>query len=283
MKRTVPVPQNEVEQEVIFFLDAINLLDEILSKQLFAILGTPPNQNILFETNICQKYFYLNLVDFLSQIGICFCLNDQKVSVFEGLLSVSSSPRLGTKQGVSFLKKSLEIFDSWLETEAEIEHWYPDIDKKIILKISRKDMLLTCGNICKHKLLRLSKTADNVKKMFANSDVELTLEEAIASLDNFFERFHDDILSYHSSYIIEMLFNIRRGINEYLKPVYDKCFKDKGRDKKLGVPIYEYEIPNCIISKLGRNMFWELMNNVRSRINWPIPQIKTLKYLKLRY
>lgn len=279
----VRIVNNEVELEVIVLKGAIDLLDEILSNRLFDILGSSPDQNILFKTSYYQKYFYLNLVDFLSSMDECFQLNGKRCSLFDGLLNVSIFSNLGAKQDMSYLKKGLETFDAWLKTEAEVEHWYPNIDKELTLKLSRLEMLRTCGNISKHTILRLGRTASDVRRMFQKSQINLSDEEAIMCLENFYERFHDDILNYHASYIIEMLLDIRRGINQYLKPVYDKHIRYTGKDERLGIQRYEYEIPGAIKSRIVRDMFWELMNNVRSRIGWPIPLIKVWKYLKLRY
>ena len=280
---TVKIANSQVELEVIVFKGAIDLLDEILSNQLFDILGSPPDQNILFKTSYYQKYFYLNLVDFLSLIDECFQLNGKRCSLFDGLRTVSTSPNLGTEQNMSYLKKGLETFDAWLKTETEVEHWYPNIDKKLTLKLSRFNMLRTCGNISKHTILRLGRTASDVRRMFEKSKINLSHEEAIMCLENFYEKFHDDILNYHASYIIEMLLNIRRGINKYLKPVYDKCIRYTGKDERLGIQRYEYEIPKEIKNKIVCDMFWALMNNVRSRFGWLIPSIKVWEYLKLRY
>ncbi len=40
------------------------------------------------------------------------------------------------------------------------------------------------------------------------------------ALGDFYERFHTDILNYHSSTIAEFLNNIRWGIYEYLQPEF---------------------------------------------------------------
>ncbi len=277
------IVKNQIEFESVILKEAIDLLDEILSKQLFDILGSPPDQNILFKTKYYQKYFYINLVDFLSSIAKCFCFNDKKCSLFNGLLHVSSSPSLGTKESVSFLREKLELFNDWVNAQAEVEFWSPNIEKNVILKLSRLDMLQACGNISKHTVLRLDRTAADVRKIFEKSQIDLSYEKAISCLDDFYIRFHDDILNYHASYIAEMLLNIRRAINEYLKPVYKKHIIYTDKHECFDIQMYEYRVPGEIKGEVVRMMFWELMNNVRSRINWPFPTLKISRYLKMRY
>ena len=140
-------------------------------------------------------------------------------------------------------------------------------------------MLKICGNMSKHGIARLGRVAKNVKRIFEMSKIDLTYDEAILCLENFYERFHDDILNYHASNIVEMLLNIRRSINDYLKPIFLRCIRYTKKVNDL--QMYEYEIPAEIRGQLVKSMFWDLMNNVRSDRNFPI--LKTTKYLKMRY
>ena len=61
--------------------------------------------------------------------------------------------------------------------------------------------------------------------------------------------------------LAEFLNNIRIGILEYLTPLYEKSIKyDPTIPGK-----YFYIYPEEICSDLGKNYFWELLNDVRSK------------------
>lgn len=270
---------NEVEFEVAILSGAVEVLDEILSLQLFRIYGTGENRNILFETRYYQKYFYLNLIDFISTIDNTFKIDDEDCSLLSGLNQVADSPNLGTKEDIQSLNKYAKEFEDWLRHETAVEVWMPDINKDVKLFLSRYEMVKICGNITKHGTTRLGRTAIDIAKIFERSDIEITYDEAILSLENFYEQFHDDILNYHASSIVEMLLNIRTAIYDYLKPVYQDCYRFV--DEMRGIIRYTYEIPEMIKSEVVRKMFWDLMNDIRS--NREIPELKVTQSLKGKY
>jgi hypothetical protein len=261
------IVNNEVEFEVAILKGSINLLDEILNTQLFDILGSE-ECNILFKTSFCQKYFYLNLIDFISKVDDSFNLNNEFCSLLTGLIKISKSPKLGTENDIDLLKKHLITYEKWLGHEPIVELWCSNIDRNVKLKLSRNDMLKICGNISKHGIVRLGRTALVIKHIFQNNNIPISFDEAILCLENFYERFHDDILNYHASYIVEMLLNILWAINEYLKQIYI-------------LQVYEYQIPKEIKSEVIKMMYWELMNDVRD--NRKYTRINVTKYLKMRY
>lgn len=271
---------NDTEFEVAIMNGAIALLDEILGYDVFEIHGTGKNQNISFNNRIAQRYFYLSLIDFLSDIDSSFKLTNNKCTMLSGLIHISCNPQIGHKKDIKTLKKHLQRFEKWLNKKVSIKKfWSPKINREANLLLSRFDMIKTCANMSKHGILRLGGIALDTQAIFQNSKKAISFNEAILCLEDFYEKFHNDILIYHASYIAEMLLHIRSAINEYLTPIYRRHLRNKEWDK--GIPSYEYKIPNNITNDTIKVMFWDTMNTVR--LGQRLRKMKTWKYLKLRF
>ena len=131
----------------------------------------------------------------------------------------------------------------------------------------------------KHGILRLGRIALNTQLIFQESKTFITFDKAILCLEDFYDKFHNDILAYHASYIAEMLLNIRAAMNEYLLPICLRCLRSKKTSS--GHQSYEYIIPKEIRNDTIKVMFWDTMNTVRSGLK--PGKMKTWKYLKLRF
>jgi hypothetical protein len=105
----------------------------------------------------------------------------------------------------------------------------------------------------------------------------VTIEESLLALTDFYERFHTDILNYHSSTIAEFLNNIRWGIYEYMQPEFHRSIVWESGDP----PKYRYIYPDAVTSRLAKECYWELMNEVRSAPY--MRKFTVTKSLKLRY
>ena len=134
-----------------------------------------------------------------------------------------------------------------------------------------------CGNISKHNFLRLISVAEELREVLSRSGISVGLDEAMLTLDDFYRWFHDDILNYHASTIVEFLNNIRWGIYEYLQPEFQRSIVWESREP----PKYHYIYPAGVTSTLAQSYYWDLMNEVRS-----LPYVRRFqvtKWLKLRY
>jgi hypothetical protein len=134
-----------------------------------------------------------------------------------------------------------------------------------------------CGNISKHNFLRATGVAEELKEIISQSGVSVGLDDTLLALSDFYERFHTDILNYHASTIAEFLNNIRWGIYEYLQPEFHRSIVWESRDP----PKYRYTYPNGVTSRLAKECYWELMNEVRSPPY--VRRFQVTKWLKLRY
>ena len=133
------------------------------------------------------------------------------------------------------------------------------------------------GNISKHNYLRAIGVAKQLKDILSQSGVTVDINEALLALSDFYERFHDDILNYHSSTIAEFLNNIRWGIYDYLQPEFNKSIIYEG-----GTPLkYHYTYPEEIKSRFAKECYWELMNYIRNKPY--MRKFKVNRYFKLQY
>lgn len=265
------------EKEVLILQAAIESIKSSVNHSMFKLHS---DGLILFNTGIHQKYFNILLLDFLK-------LKIFKVdeNCIKALQMVSNNPQYN--QDVSYLKDAVCGFEGWLYQEVKFEHegevrklWFPSINCNIALKITRIEFIEVCGNISKHNPLGLERQAKLIQKIFEKNDVSIEITDSILLMEEFYQQFHDDLLNYHSSTIAEFLNNIWWAIYEYLQPLYIKCISSHW-DEQLHLDRYEYIYPDNIKNSYIKSLFWDLMNNVRSKPY--IQRFAVNKYLKMRY
>jgi hypothetical protein len=183
-----------------------------------------------------------------------------QVSFLQGLSNICKNPCFSVGNSEYELKEVVQSFRAWLREEKEIDIWMPEIMEQVNLLISRIDAIKMSGDVSKHNYLRAIGVAESLKQKLEQSGVQVSLEESMLALSDFYGRFHDDILIYLSSHICEFLNNIRWAIHTYLKPEFNRSFE--WTDDEFCR--YKFKIPNGIQSKYAQNCYWELMNKVRS-------------------
>lgn len=266
---------NNIEQEVIVLKAVKELIDSMINYELITLQGTDPDSKISFNTAPNQILFNILLVDFLSCTDKRGPIN--QTSYLDGLHFISDNPSFNVSDSIEHLKNATQELNNWLEQEVTVDIRLPSIDKSIKTSITRFDFLKMTGNISKHNYLRAVGVADKLKSILAKSGVDVQLEEALLALTDFYERFHTDILGYHSSTIAEFLNNIRWGIYYYLQPEFKKSIIWESGEP----PKYQYTYPTGLNSVFAKACYWELLNEVRSE---PYIRIfKVTKFLKLRY
>lgn len=97
------------------------------------------------------------------------------------------------------------------------------------------------------------------------------------ALNEFYERFHGDILNYHGSTIVEFLNNIRWGMHEYLQPEFSRSIVYDTDDSLK----YSYTYPPDVNGDFTKSTYWDLMNVIRS--GPIIKRFKASRWLQLRY
>jgi len=282
MKRIV---STLVEQEILVLTAANYTLREMHNRIMITFSSDPQvGQTMSFESAVSRDLYFILFVDFLANIREEYLVGKKKISTLDTLLEIVKSPLLGTKKSSRRLRNGLVKLKKWLDFEPVIKKmWFPNIDRKIDLKISRANMIRICGNLNKHDFLKLSQLVSVIQEIFLNNGVRLTREDAIMSLEHFGEWFNENILIYHSSFIAEMLIDIQWSIREYLEPLYKKSLVSY-YDERLKLNSYRFDPPKKLGIVKGSfifHMYWNLMNFVRDK---PIfNRVKADKYLKLRY
>ena len=265
----------DTEAEVVLLKGTTELIDSMVNFELFDVAGTDPDSQIIFRTATHQRFFNIALVDFLSQ-------TDKKAPISQttylgALRTVSKHPSFDVGGSVQALRQATLAFAGWLEQKVAVDTWLPSISKQVPLPLTRISFLKACGNISKHNFLRLGNVAEEIIGTLAASGVSITPEEAFLVLADFYDRFHTDILNYHSSTIAEFLNNILWGIHEYLQPEYQRSLVTEGGNP----PKYRYTYPTNVVNEFARTCYWDLLNEVRRRPY--VKRFSVTKWLKIRY
>lgn len=265
----------EAELEVVGLKALTDCLDSIINHAILTVRGADPNTEIVFPSHIHQKYFTSLVVDFLAKPNKkMFGLEG---SYLEVLRTICDSPRLGSEELAAATSDSVRDLESWLDTEVAVEVWLPSIGTETDLKVRRQEFIWITGNASKHNFTRLSRVADRLVEIFERSEIELDAHTALKVLDEFYERFHDDILIYDASAFTELLNRIRWSIHDYLLPHFEESYTPLGGDP----PRYEYQYPESVTHDFARTCYWDLMNEVRRGPY--IRRFQAPEYLKLRY
>ena len=266
---------SNIEYHIIQLKSITELLDSILNHMVMDVTGEGPSIEIHFNNEQNKMFFNLVLVDLFSKFDKCLVGNNDLTGL--DILEHIAKTQPFASSHATTLKKHVYTFKKWLFTEITVDKlWFPTINLKTSLTLNRKDVIYICGNISKHCFLRLTAVAKTLIQIFKSNSITLDIYDALVILPEFYEWFHSNILGYLGTYITEMLNNIRWGIQEYLKPVFDESIKCIGGDGR-----YEFNMPSGVTTKFGNVCFWDLMNEVRRKPF--ISQFEGTKYLKTRY
>ena len=273
---------NKTEKEILTLKSVFDLINDLVNYNMMSLSHHDPHSEIRFKSDIHQKFFYVKLMDFLSDghkiwgVGKIFT---------DALQDICNQPRLNNY--INLLKKETSNFLAWLDDFIQFENdgeirklWFPSIDIETSLKITRLQALKICGNMAKHNTYILSGQAKAIRKIFKNNGYEIELSDAFLVFQEFFEQFHDDIFNYHGSTVAELLNNIRWAIYEYLRPVYSEVTEFYWNEK-LHITKYRYHYPENVTNNFVRKVFWDLMNDVRSKPY--MPRFQTTQFLKMHY
>ena len=242
-----------IETEVIFLKAVNELINSMVNYEMMDLAGG----SVLFKSTTHQKYFNIILVDFLSlsDEGV----TGEKQTYLEALTTICENPNFNENGSVNGLAVTTKEFADWLEHEIRVETWLPTIDTNVFLTIKRGEFLKICGNISKHNFSRLSRIANNLVQILKRNRVNIEFKDALLILDDFYGKFHFDVLSNHASIICEFLNNVRWGIYEYLQLEFRRSIVYEGGNP----PSYRYTYPKGVTNKFAQHCYWDLMNEVR--------------------
>jgi len=266
---------SKIEEEVVLLVAIKELIDSMVNYEMFSLSGTAPDAQVIFKSSLHQRVFNIVLVDFLSETDGRAPVKPTKY--LDALKSISESPSFDVENSVEVLREATRQFAEWLEQAIDVDVRLGSIDKQASLHIARIMFLKMCGNIAKHNFLRSGMVARDLQNALAASGVSITIEDALLALADFYERFHSDILNYHSSTIAEFLNNIGWGIYLYLQPEFQRSIVWESAE----LPKYRYQYLGALVAPFAKECYWDLMNEIRSAPH--MRKFEVSKLLKLRY
>jgi hypothetical protein len=276
---------NETEQEVIALNAVWNLIDEMVNWNIFVKTDVVKDVTLIPSTGTHQQLFNILLLDFLTVMDAgAFDLprpangsSEADKSYLFYLNRIAASPQLNPLSG-HLISTPTKLFTNWLETECTVEGvWLPTIEVQATLTLKRISFIKICGNIAKHSFAGLSRNSKDIAGILSANGVEIEDDQRFLVIPDFYEWFHRNILSYHLGAIAEFLNNIRAGIYDYLLPEWNRAYKQDKDDPTK----YSYLVPDTCNRPLSRNMYWDLMNEVRAGLY--MPRFEVTPYLKMRY
>jgi hypothetical protein len=249
-----------METEVLVLQAMVESINAVVNHEVLAF-GQPYDgeTQVGFQSISSRALFNVLLADMLEQC-------DPKLlgasgSLIDHLQRVAHNPQFETSDSEDF-RLAVDAFVEWLNAEIVVPVWFPSIDKQVDLKLRRRDFISICGNVSKHGLSRLTRKAQQLASILEANGVNVDQLKALRALDDFYERFHTDILSYHCSSLAQMMNNIRWGIQGYLR---DEFMRSYVPPESEAWPRYSYRIPKSIQSDFAESRYWDLMNTVRAK------------------
>lgn len=274
---------NKAEQEAVILNAVWGMIDDMVNYEVFEKQSKTDDVVLRFNSSSHMRLFNILLGNFLGlanppPFGLPIPDTNARSSDRTHLLylkQVVADPQLS--QQAEAIQKPFEDFVNWLEAEAVVEGvWLSAIGLELDVRAKRIRLLKLCGDIAKHNFTRLSQTVQGIQKLIRTNGHEVDEAQAYLALNDFYAWFHHDIFAYHASTIAEHLNNLRLGINEYLRPEFERAFHYT--EPK---PLYGFHVPVSITNSLTKEMFWDLMNKVRGG-PW-MPKFVVSEHLKMRY
>jgi hypothetical protein len=267
---------SDIEREAIALHALVETINSMVNHETLAFGDQLEGAIVQFRSMSHRTLFNVLLVDTLEPV-------DKKLLGVDGSLidvldEVLRNPQFGTGDGVEALRGAAGAWRGWLYEEVSVETWFPSIDVNVVMVLARHEFIRICGNTSKHNVTRLTRKAKSLAKLLHRVGVVVSDLDALTALDDFHERFHVDILAYHSTTIAELLNNLRWAIHEYLLPEFKRAYVPPPSQDD---PFYSFQVPEVLTHKYARERYWDLMNGVRGE-PW-IPRFTGTPHLKGQY
>lgn len=249
-------PFSPVEREVVLLVSVVEIIGDLVNKMLFDVHTYGSGSQVMFKTSSDLRVFSILLVDFLS--GTDSQGPVPSVTFLGALDEITRNPQFEYAGSCTRLREGTAAFRGWLGEAPPIDVWLPTLDREIPLALQRLDWIKMVGDLSKHDPLRAIRVA---KRLSVASGGALSLEDAILSLRDFYDRYYTDVLAYHSSTLVAFLNELRWGVQDYLTPLYQRSYVAEGGHP----PKYSYRYPGGLDNRFAQSRFWDLMNSIRAR------------------
>ena len=280
-------PLSQIEQEAIFLAAVYGMIEGMVNREFFAEPSVERPTNLKFESESHKRLFSVLFGDFLAlpqQRGEGkrpFGLPEPEAGPATNktylylLDQIARSPQIGT-DGTRLLGV-VSTFVEWLNADAVCPAvWLPGLDIEFDMTMPRISIFQTVGDLSKHNFSRLEGRVKQLKKMLNIHGHDVDERLIYTDIPVFRAWLYDHLFSYHASTIGEFLNNIRWAIYAYLRPEFNRAFTPNSGGFR-----YAYDVPTTIKDELAYEMYWELMNAVRSGPSFP--QFVVTDSLKVRF
>lgn len=251
------------ERETIGLCICLEAVGDIVNHALLTlreVSSYPGEAEVIFQTRAHRDLFLIRLLDFVKESG-----SKQLTGVTGSCLAVlkeaCATKTFDVNGSVTCLRNSIEALESWLSYKKAITIWLPTLDINATINVSRLEFLNITGNHSKHNLSRLTGVSRDVAKILSNHGYFVPVEQIPLALDDFREHLAENYFVYYSTWLSELLNNVRWGVQAYLEPTYAYSYR-AGLEGSLA---YSYEYPIDIQADVPRQWFWRLMNNIKTR------------------
>jgi len=252
---------NSKEQETIGLCIAAEAIDDIVNHTLLRVREVqqyPGEAEVYFETSIHQQMFLVRLLDFTKKARTR-SVTGVTGSCLDVLLTACETKHFDVDGSVAQLERAATKLRDWLAESSHVRLWIPTFEVNADVSVPRTELLFILGNHVKHNLARLTYVSKAVQKLLHDHHYTVKLEQVPLALDDLREHLQHGYFSYYTTWLAELLNNVRWGLHAYLTPTFRSSYR-----KVPGDPIkYAYAFPPEVVDPIAREWFWRLMNNVR--------------------
>ena len=269
------VIQSEGDLEIVLLHESHGALASIIGKDLYTVSGDAPNQEIWFQDERRFDLFLVLLVELFAEGRDAVTINGRRknLGLLDGLGWIDQ--KLRGESVDCGLNAALSELRNWLDTETHFEVWCPDIEMQINFPITRRDLIWFAANHVKHSLLRLSGVLSKLARKLEAAEMEVPHQHTVHVLNATIEEIRNR-LTYHSTFIIEMLGTLFISINRLILGRFAENPTNRVDDMVM---------PEGVTSDVFRNLYGDVLvfkrYDEQDRIRAFVPV--TNPVLKLRY
>jgi hypothetical protein len=261
--------------EIILLYENQGAFPDIINPDLYFVGGTEPNQEIRFHNNVCFDLFLIRVNELFAEAPRIVSIGDRyyNYSLFTGMQWFCK--RYPSEAEEVGLVDACSVLHEWLYTKKPVSFWCGELDTQFEFIMSRIELISFGGNLSKHNLLRVNALLTKLQRLCERHGFNVLEQNLISVLEPFSQEIKDNRLQYHSSYLIEMLFNYFAAINRL---VIRRCFENNTNDvRQMTFP--EGTTNDTYKDLYGSTLVFRRFEEQRFKQFRPI----TTKYLKLRY
>lgn len=261
--------------EVVLLHEAHGALADLITPDLYVVLGNVPHQQIQFPSSHLFDLFLIRAVELFGE-GETIRLDDgtrKRWQLIGGLWWFCQ--KYSDEAFHCGLTESIRQLTEWADQEVRFDFYCSDFDAKVEFLLSRRELIWLAANRAKHSLLRLSAVLGKLDRKLEGTGIPVTPENTIAVLDAANEEARSRLI-YHSSYMVELFGNVFVGLNRVIS----------GRlGPNRTVAARDIAMPEGVTSDIFKNLYSRVLSFKRydegKRIRPFVPV--TSPYLKLRY